>query len=315
MPETRAVSRGLDRAGAMRALEPDVRDRVTTASKGSAAQAGAATGGTPAVAPRQASPWRDLFRFRARTRSDVEVWVGIIAFIIVIAAWLVATELELIQPQFLPSPLAVVEAWRGLFQNDYHLDIGISIGRVWVAFGLSAVIAIPLGVLMSSYRAVGAFSEPLIDFIRYLPVPALVPLTLIWFGIDEGSKVALLWIGTFFQLVLLIADDARRVPKEFIETGRTLGAGDWALMKDVLLRAMLPNMVDSLRITLGWCWTYLLIAEIVASNSGIGYELWTARRYGKTPELFAGILTIGIIGLLSDQLIRAGHRRAFRYLG
>ena len=91
-------------------------------------------------------------------------------------------------------------------------------------FLASAALAIPLGVLMSSYRG-GAFSEPLIDFIRYLPVPALVPLTLIWLGIGEASKVALLWIGTFFQLVLLIADDARRVPKEFIETGRTLGAG------------------------------------------------------------------------------------------
>jgi NitT/TauT family transport system permease protein len=305
------VSRGLDRAEAMRASGPAARGAVATASKGSAA--GGAERSPAGL--RQASPWRDLFRFRAPGRPDVEVWVGIAAFVVVIAAWLAATELELVQPQFLPSPLAVLHAWWGLFQNDYHLDIGISIGRVWLAFGLSAVVAIPLGMLMSSYRAVGAFSEPLVDFIRYLPVPALVPLTLIWFGIDEGSKIALLWIGTFFQLVLLIADDARRVPKEFVETGRTLGATDWALMKDVLLRAMLPNMVDSLRITLGWCWTYLLIAEIVASNSGIGYELWTARRYGKTPEVFAGILTIGIIGLVSDQLIRAGHRRAFRYLG
>jgi NitT/TauT family transport system permease protein len=265
--------------------------------------------------PRQAAPWRDLFRFRVPARPDIEVWVGIVAFAAVLGAWLLVTELGLVNPQFLPSPLAVVHAWQGLFQNDYLYDIGISIARVWVAFLASAAIAIPLGVLMSSYRAVGASSEPLIDFIRYLPVPALVPLTLIWLGIGEGSKVALLWIGTFFQLVLLIADDARRVPQEFIETGRTLGATDWALMKDVLFRAMLPNMVDSLRITLGWCWTYLLIAEIVASNSGIGYELWTARRYGKTPEVFAGILTIGIIGLVSDQLIRAGHRRAFRYLG
>jgi NitT/TauT family transport system permease protein len=294
---------------------PRVRNRLATDSEGSVAKPPDRAGRFPAAAPRQASPWHDLFRFRTQTRPDVEVWVGILAFVVIIAAWLMMTELEVIQPQFLPSPLAVLQAWWGLFQNEYHLDIGISIGRVWLAFGLSALAAIPLGVLMSSYRAVGAFSEPLIDFIRYLPVPALVPLTLIWFGIDEGSKVALLWIGTFFQLVLLIADDARRVPKEFIETGRTLGAGDWALMKDVLLRAMLPNMVDSLRITLGWCWTYLLIAEIVASNSGIGYELWTARRYGKTPEVFAGILTIGIIGLVSDQLIRAGHRRAFRYLG
>jgi len=309
------VSRGLGRAGAMGALEPEAPGRVATASKGSAAEARAGAGAAPPAAPRQASPWRDLFRFRAGTRPDIEVWVGIVAFVSVIGVWLGVTELDLVQPQFLPSPLAVVRAWAGLFQNDYHLDIGISIGRVWGAFALAAMIAIPLGMLMSSYRAMGAFFEPLIDFIRYLPVPALVPLTLIWFGIDEASKIALLWIGTFFQLVLLIADDARRVPKEFIETGRTLGAGDWALMKDVLFRAMLPSMIDSLRITLGWCWTYLLIAEIVASNSGIGYELWTARRYGKTPEVFAGILTIGIIGLVSDQLIRAGHRRAFRYLG
>jgi NitT/TauT family transport system permease protein len=273
-------------------------------------------GSEPSAAAARArpSPWRDLFRFRAHARPELELWVGIGAFAVVLGAWLLASGLELVRPQFLPSPLAVVQAWVGLFRNDYLWDIGISIGRVWIAFLASAAVAIPLGMLMSSYRAVGAFSEPLIDFVRYLPVPALVPLTLIWLGIDEASKIALLWIGTFFQLVLLIADDARRVPKEFIETGRTLGAGDCALLKDVLFRAMLPSMVDSLRITLGWCWTYLLIAEIVASNSGIGYELWTARRYGKTPEVFAGILTIGIIGLASDQLIRAAHRRAFRYL-
>jgi NitT/TauT family transport system permease protein len=290
----------------MRAVDAALRDRAAAEDRGGTAAA--------APAPRQDSPWRDLFRFRARTRPDIELWVGIGAFAVVLGAWLVATEGGLVKAQFLPSPLAVTEAWWRLFQNDYLSDIGISIARVWIAFGASAALAIPLGVLMSSYRAVGASSEPLIDFVRYLPVPALVPLTLIWLGIGEGSKIALLWIGTFFQLVLLVADDARRVPKEFVETGRTLGAGDWALMKDVLFRAMLPNMVDSLRITLGWCWTYLLIAEIVASNSGIGYELWTARRYGKTPEVFAGILTIGIIGLASDQLIRIGHRRAFRYL-
>ena len=261
------------------------------------------------------APWRNLFGFRAAPQADLELWLGVAAFLFVLVIWFLVTTLGLVHPQFLPSPVAVVASWIALVENaGYLTDVGISIARVWVAFLAAAVMAIPLGVLMSSYRAVGAVSEPLIDFVRYLPVPALVPLTLIWLGIGEGSKVALLWIGTFFQLVLLIADDARRVPKEFIETGRTLGAGDLALMKDVLLRAMLPNMVDSLRITLGWCWTYLLVAEIVASSSGIGYELWTARRYGKTPEVFAGILTIGIIGLVSDQAIRFLHRRAFRYL-
>ena len=270
----------------------------------------------PPAATLRRARWRDLFVLRAPMHPSLELWLGVAAFAAVLAVWTAVAELGLVHPQFLPSPRAVVAALVGLFQNAGFLqDIAISVNRVWAAFLAAAVIAIPLGILMSSYRIVGATTEPLIDFIRYLPVPALVPLTLIWFGIGEGSKIVLLWIGTFFQLVLLIADDARRVPKEFIEIGRTLGARDGALMKDVLLRAMLPNVVDSLRITLGWCWTYLLIAEIVASNAGIGFELWTARRYGKTPEVFACILTIGVIGLVSDQAIRYLHRRLFRYLG
>lgn len=274
---------------------------------------GAGSQGPAARRPRAA--WRDLFTFRGHVPARLELWVGVAGFGTVIGSWLLVTGLGLVHPQFLPTPGAVLTALWGLFENaGYLTDIGISVGRVWAAFLGAAVLAIPLGILMSSYRAVGAFTEPLVDFVRYLPVPALVPLTLIWLGIGEASKIALLWIGTFFQLVLLVADDARRVPKEFIETGRTLGGGDFALMRDVLIRAMLPNTVDNLRITLGWCWTYLLIAEIVAANSGIGYELWTARRYGKTPEVFAGILTIGVIGLVSDQIIRALHRRCFRYL-
>ncbi len=268
---------------------------------------------TPAAGRNPA--WRSLFTFRGAAQPRQELWLGIAAFALVLVLWTITAEGGFVAPQILPSPSAVLGAWAHLFTDaGYTSDIGISVARVWAAFLASAVIAIPLGILMSGYRVVTAVTEPIIDFVRYLPVPALVPLTLIWLGIGEGSKITLLWIGTFFQLILLIADDARRVPKEFIETGRTLGASDSALMKDVLLRAMLPNMVDSLRITLGWCWTYLLVAEIVASSSGIGYELWTARRYGKTPEVFAGILTIGIIGLICDQAIRLLHRRWFRYL-
>src|SRR5437868_11067224 len=199
---------------------------------------------------RPGSAWRDILTFRAAAQPRLELWLSIGAFILVLVLWSLATELGIVQPQILPSPRAVLQAWFRLFtEANYIGDIGISVGRVWAAFLASAVIAIPLGILMSGYRAITALLEPIIDFVRYLPVPALVPLTLIWLGIGEGSKITLLWIGTFFQLILLIADDARRVPKEFIETGRTLGASDPALMKDVLLRAMLPNMVDSLRIT------------------------------------------------------------------
>ena len=183
-----------------------------------------------------------------------------------------------------------------------------------MAFLLAAAMAIPIGILMSSYRIVGASLEPIVDFIRYLPVPALIPLSIIWFGVGEETKIFLLWLGTFFQLVLLVADDMRRVPHEYVEIAFTLGAKPRQVLTDVALRAMGPTLIDNLRITLGWCWTYLVLAEIVAADSGLGFVIWSARRYVKTPEVMAGVVVIGLIGLITDQLLRALHRRMFTYL-
>src|SRR5215813_5515625 len=263
--------------------------------------------------------WRQLFRFRGTTSKAVDLYVGIASFAALLALWMAATAFEWVQPQFLASPLAVVLRLYDLLaavnaDHSFFHDIAISLFRVGAAFALSAVLAIPLGILMSSYRIVNGISEPVIDFIRYLPVPALVPLTVRWLGIGEPSKIALLWIGTFFQLVLLIADDARRVPREYVEIGMTVGAKPRSVLRHIILPAMLPSMVDNLRITLGWCWTYLIIAEIVASSEGIGYVIMSAKRYVKSDVIYGGVLTIGIIGLVSDQAIRWLHRRWFAYL-
>lgn len=263
----------------------------------------------------RSSPARELVRFRGGSQPVAEWWIGVVAFALLILLWHLSARFELMSERFLPGPIAVLEALRGmLLQNDFLADIGISIARVWSAFLLSVVVALPLGIWMSSYRIVGAVLEPVIDFVRYLPVPALVPLLLIWFGIGETSKIAVLWLGTFFQLVLLIADDAKRVPWEYIEIGYTLGGKPRQIIKDIVVPAMAPSTVDNLRITLGWCWTYLIIAEIVAANSGIGHFIWSMRRFVKTPEVMAGILVIGVIGLLTDQAIRYASRRYFRYL-
>jgi NitT/TauT family transport system permease protein len=263
----------------------------------------------------EASVWHQLISFRGNTSRTVDIVLGVIGFAVLLLVWIALAAFEVVPKQYLSSPQAVVvRLWELLTKYNFLHDIWISIYRVWVAFLLSAIVAIPLGILMGSFRIVNGLTEPIIDFIRYLPVPALVPLTVIWLGIGEASKIALLWMGTFFQLVLLVADDARRVPREYVEVGMTVGAKPAQVLRHIVLPAMLPNMVDNLRITLGWCWTYLIIAEIVASDSGIGYVIWSARRYVKTPEVMAGILAIGIIGFLSDQLIRWAHRRAFAYL-
>jgi NitT/TauT family transport system permease protein len=258
---------------------------------------------------------RDLFRLRANLPPAVSGTIAVGASLLLLALWEVVARAGLTNPLFFPAPSAVLEAMRRMFaEQNLAWHAGVSILRVWAAFLLAAVMAIPIGMLMSGYRAFGAAIEPVIDFIRYLPVPALVPLSIIWFGVGEETKIFLLWLGTFFQLVLLVADDMRRVPHEYIEIAYTIGAKQWQVLKDVAFRAMLPGLVDNLRITLGWCWTYLIIAEIVAASSGLGFVIWTARRYMKTPEVMAGVVLIGLIGLLTDQLLRLLHRRAFRYL-
>jgi len=258
--------------------------------------------------------FRSIFTFRQSLPRRTEILLGALGFFIFIGSWHLTAVSGIIRPEFLPTPLSVLMAFVRLFvERDFSTDILISIGRVWFAFFLSVIIAIPLGLLMSTYRAVGAVLEPFVDFVRYLPVPALVPLLVIWFGVGETSKIAVLWMGTFFQLILLIADDTKRVPEEFIETGETLGASKGEIMWHIIIPASLPNMVDNLRITLGWCWTYLIVAEIVAANSGIGHVIWSLRRFVKTPEVMAGIIAIGIIGLLTDQAFRYLHGRLFAY--
>lgn len=256
-----------------------------------------------------------LFSFRKPLSRRAELSLGALGFALFLGAWHLTAASGVIAPAFLPTPWAVAEAFVRLFtERDFASDIAVSVGRVWLAFLLSVVVAIPLGLIMSTYRAVGALLEPFIDFIRYLPVPALVPLLVIWFGVGEASKIAVLWMGTFFQLILLISEDTKRVPAEFIESGHTLGASNGQIMRHIIIPAALPNMVDNLRITLGWCWTYLIVAEIVAANSGIGHVIWSLRRFVKTPEVMAGIIAIGIIGLITDQAFRYAHGRAFTYL-
>lgn len=245
-----------------------------------------------------------------------EIVAGVAGTLGLLVAWEAVARAGITNPLFLPPPSAVLAALAEMTaRQDLLWHAGVSTARVWAAFLLATAMAVPIGIAMGSFRLVGAALEPVVDFIRYLPVPALVPLSIIWFGVGEETKIFLLWLGTFFQLVLLVADDVRRVPREYLEIAWTLGAGRLQALRDVVFRAMLPTLVDSLRITLGWCWTYLIVAEIVAADRGLGFLIWTARRYMKTPEVMAGVVVIGVIGLVTDQLLRGAHRRAFRYLG
>jgi NitT/TauT family transport system permease protein len=229
-------------------------------------------------------------------------------------AWWLYTLLGFADPLFMPGPGAVAERFVRWWTDEGLLgDMGISVYRVMVGFLLSALIALPLGLYLGTYRPVQATLEPLIDFIRYMPAVAFIPLVMLWVGIGEGSKILIIFIGTFFQMALMAAEDVRRVPMAQIEAAQTMGASRSEIIRLVGLPSARPALLDTLRITCGWAWTYLVVAELVASNSGLGYAILRAQRYMHTDKIFAGILLIGLIGLLTDQAFRWIGRRAFHW--
>lgn len=266
---------------------------------------------TPIAPPERARP-HALWQVR-QTLSPAACWaLALTGLVLPLLLWALVAGREGNDPVFLPGPLAVLSRAIGWWTEDALLtDVGISIWRVVAGWGLSAAFALPLGLLIGSYRAVQALLEPLTDFIRYMPAVAFIPLVMLWFGIDESSKIAVIFIGTFFQMVLMVAEDVKRVPMSQIEAAQTMGATRGELLQQVILPSAKPALLDTLRITMGWAWTYLVVAELVAANSGLGYSILKAQRFLQTDKIFAGILIIGVIGLAMDQGFRALHRRAF----
>ena len=232
-----------------------------------------------------------------------------------LAGWTVLATFGAVNRVFLPSPGDVIHRVAVWFTDDDLLsDIGISFFRVVVGWALSALIAIPLGLMIGTFRVVQALLEPLTDFIRYMPAVAFIPLVMLWIGIDEGAKIGIIFIGTFFQMVLMVAEDVRRVPMAQIEAAQTMGATRVEIIERVIIPSAKPALVDTLRITMGWAWTYLVVAELVAANSGLGYAIIKAQRFLQTDKIFCGIILIGLIGLAMDQSFRLLHRRAFPWL-
>jgi len=274
-----------------------------------------ATAAAPAAPTGLARQLRALGSIRAPLDRRVGTALALVGLLAPLLAWLLVTLYASVNKVFLPGPGDVaLRLWHWWSEDNLSADIGISVFRVVAGWALSALIAVPLGLLIGTYRSVQALLEPLTDFIRYMPAVAFIPLVMLWIGIDESSKVAIIFIGTFFQMVLMVAEDVRRVPMAQIEAAQTMGATRGEILEQVIFASARPALLDTLRVTMGWAWTYLVVAELVAANSGLGYAIIKAQRFLQTDKIFAGILLIGAIGLAIDQAFRLAHRMAFPWL-
>jgi NitT/TauT family transport system permease protein len=265
---------------------------------------------TPEFLP-EPQPWWAVRGTIAPRRALVLTALGLL---LPLLGWMALAGSGWVDPVFLPGPGAVLTRLATWWADGLLEDIGISTLRVLGGWALSALVALPLGLLIGSFRTLQALLEPLTDFIRYMPAVAFVPLVMVWIGIDEGAKVAVIFIGTFFQMVLMVAEDIRRVPQAQVEAAQTMGATRREIVEQVLVPSAKPALLDTLRVTMGWAWTYLVVAELVAASSGLGFAILKAQRFLQTDKIFAGIVLIGLIGLVIDQGLRWAHRRAFPYL-
>jgi len=255
-----------------------------------------------------------LFSIRAPLPKRTAFLLGFVAPTLVLGAWCLVSYGHLVQPDFLPTPTEVLRGTLQLFiQYDLTTAILVSTRRIALAFLLASALALPLGVLMGAFDPINRFFEPIMAPLRYMPISAFIPLLILWFGIYEKQKIAFLFLGVFVYLLPVVVSSIRLVPEELVQTALTLGASKFQVIRTVLLPAALPEIFDSFRVMNAIAWTYVILAEAVNPEHGLGYMVELARTHQKASWSFAGLIVIGGIGLLTDFLIRALSSVLFRW--
>lgn len=244
--------------------------------------------------------------------SGARIALGISFFVVFVAVWALATFGGFVSKTFLADPVTMVKSgYTLLAEMGFAKDIGMTIWRVLGGFVLAVIVALPLGVMMGAYKAVEAFFEPFVSFARYLPASAFIPLLILWVGIGEAQKLSVIFIGSFFQLVLMIAVAVGNTRRDLVEAAYTLGATDSSLVKRVLIPGAAPEIAEILRMVLGWAWTYVIVAELIGASSGIGHMITDSQALLATDQIIFGIIVIGLIGLTSDMLFKYANRKCF----
>jgi len=260
-------------------------------------------------APRARHPWLSpLVPVSARAR-----WIlGLSFFVAFFGVWAVVTLGGFVPRTFLADPVTMAhEGWLLFTQYGFIGDIGMTVWRVVGGFVLAAVLAVPLGIFMGSYKAAEAFFEPFVSFCRYLPASAFIPLLILWAGIGETQKLLVIFIGSFFQIVLMVAVTVGGARKDLVEAAYTLGATPRGIVRRVLIPGAAPEIAETLRLVLGWAWTYVIVAELIGSSSGIGHMITDSQALLNTGQIIFGIIVIGCIGLVSDLVFKLANQRLF----
>lgn len=245
---------------------------------------------------------------------ESRILLGVAFFVGFVALWALLTWSGAVPKHFLASPWQTLLSGWDLFANQkFGLDVGMTVWRVVGGFLLAAVIAVPLGIAMGTYKPIEAFFEPFVSFARYLPASAFIPLLILWVGIGEAQKLTVIFIGCFFQLTLMIAMIVAGTRRDLVEAAYTLGCRDSGVIRRVVLPGAAPDIAEALRQVLGLGWTYIIVAELIGASSGIGHMITDSQALMATDHIIAGIVVIGLVGLLSDVVFKRVNQHLFSW--
>jgi NitT/TauT family transport system permease protein len=237
------------------------------------------------------------------------------SFIGAVLFWWLLSISGLVEPaKFLPTPFATWQALVAIYQtDDFWPDIIASIDRVFIGYGISVALSVPLGIFMGSFRAGWALLEPVLGLLRYLPAPAFIPLLIVWFDLDERPKWAVIILGTFFFNTLMTADVVRTVPKQLIDVSYTLGARTGEVLRKVIIPHSLPGIIDAVRVNAAAAWGMVVVAELIAADQGLGVRINRLARFQFVDKMFAILVVIGLIGVILDVSLRLVRDRVGRW--
>jgi len=252
---------------------------------------------------------------RAPIPRGWKITLIVCSVLVPLVAWVAVSATGAVQEQFLPSPQAVWAAGLEMARSGtLASDTWASVQRILIGFGLAVAVSVPLGLLMGSFGAGQALFEPVIGLLRYLPASAFIPLLTIWLGIGEPSKVMLLFIGTVFFNTLMTADAVRQVPAALVDVSYTLGARRAEVVRKVIVPHALPGMIDCVRVNAAAAWNFVVVAELINSEQGLGYRIARSQRFLASDRIFAILVVIAVIGLAIDILLRVLRDRVGRWV-
>lgn len=256
-----------------------------------------------------ASPEARPAERRRWVRFRLDLVLNVVSVFLFFAAWSAATEYGWISPIFLPSPASVAsEAGKLVRTGELWGAVLASSRRVFLGFALAAAVAVPLGILMGVWRPAKAVVDPFVSLLRPLPSITWIPLTMLWLGIGESQKTAIVFMGSWIYILLYTLESTKRVDPLLIRAARNLGASDVAVMREVILPGALPGILSGLKVTLAISWSCVLSAEMVAAQTGLGALIWIAKDWGNLPLVLVGMAGISVTVLLADALAERAER-------